>query len=83
MKFKRKRVLKKISLHPITSFIILTIFVMFLSSLLSWLGVQLTYSTVNKSNELENVVVSTNSLLNFEGFKLLISKHWMLFSKFC
>ncbi len=82
MKFKRKRVLKKISLHPITSFIILTIFVMFLSSLLSWLGVQLTYSTVNKSNELENVVVSTNSLLNFEGFKLLISNAARNFASF-
>ena len=82
MKFKRKRVLKKISLHPITAFIILTFFVMFLSSLLSWLGVQLTYSTVNKSNQLENVVVSTNSLLNFEGIKTLISNAARNFASF-
>lgn len=70
---KKKIRLKKISFHPITTFIILTFAIMLLSSVLSWLQVQASYSRINGSNELESVVVAVEGLFNFEGFKYLIS----------
>ena len=70
---KKKLRLKKITLHPITTFILLTVFVMLLSSIFSFLQIQSTYSRISNSGSLENVVVATEGLFNFEGFKYLIS----------
>jgi aminobenzoyl-glutamate transport protein len=70
---KKKLHLKKIKLHPISTFIVLILFVMILSSVLSFFQVQANYSKINSSNELENVTVAVEGLLNFEGFKYLIS----------
>lgn len=71
---KRKKLhLKKFTLHPITTFIILILFVMVVSSILSALQIQSSYSRISSTNELESVVVSVEGLFNFEGFKYLIS----------
>ncbi len=70
---KKKLRLKKFTFHPITTFIFLTLFVMFLSSVFSFLQIQSSYSRINNSNELENVVVSVDGLFNYEGLKYLIS----------
>ena len=70
---KKRLHLKKLSLHPITTFIVLIFVVMVLSSILSFFQVQANYSKINNSNELENVSVAVEGLLNFEGFKYLIS----------
>ena len=70
---KNKIKYKRRALHPITTFILLTFAVMIISSLLSLFGVQATYSRINASNELENVVVSVEGLFNFNGLKYLIS----------
>ena len=72
LKIKKSR-LKKFSLHPITSFIVLILFVMILSSILSFLNIQSSYSKISSSNELESVVVTVDGLFNIEGFKYLIS----------
>lgn len=73
MKNKKKVRLKKFTLHPITTFIVLTFLVMLVSSILSFFDVQSTYSRVSSSGTLENVSVSVDGLFNFEGFKFLIS----------
>ncbi len=70
---KKKLRLRKFTFHPITTFILLTLFVMFLSSVFSFLQIQSSYSRINNSNELENVVVATEGLFNYEGLKYLIS----------
>lgn len=70
---KKKVHLRKFKLHPITTFIVLILGVMLLSSILSLFQVQANYSKINTSNELENVVVTVDGLFNFEGFKYLIS----------
>ena len=69
----KKTKLKRFKFHPITTFIVLTIFVMFLSSVLSFFNVQSSYSKVTSSNELESVIVTVDGLFNIDGFKYLIS----------
>lgn len=65
---------EKISLHPLTTFILLTLGVMIFSSILSFFQVQVSYSTINSTTfELENTVVAAEGLFNYEGFKFLIS----------
>ena len=70
---KRKR-LKKFNFHPITTFILMTLVVMILSSIFSALQLQVSYSKVNSNTyELEKVIVAAEGLFNFEGFKFIIS----------
>ena len=64
---------KKRALHPITTFILMTFAVMLLSSILSLLGLEASYSRIDGSNELKPVVVSVEGLFNFTGLKYLIS----------
>ena len=67
--------LKKFYFHPITMFIVLTLFIVLLSGLLSLFQVQATYSTINmNTNELEPVLVAVENLLSFDGLKFLISE---------
>ena len=72
MKNRKKLHLKKFKFHPITALIILTFAVMVLSSILAFFKVQVSYSRINASNELESVVESVKGLFNFSGFKYLI-----------
>ncbi|MEG1596688.1 MAG: AbgT family transporter [Bacilli bacterium] len=74
MKEHKKLKLKKFNLHPITTFILLTIFVMIISSVLSFFQVQATYSTINpKNGALETVFVAVEGLFNYDGLKYVIS----------
>ena len=73
MKNRNRLKLRKISLHPITAFVLLTFLVMIISSVLSFLQVQATYSRVNSSNELESVLVAVEGMFNYEGIKYVIS----------
>ena len=73
MKNRKRLHLKSFNFHPITSFIIMIIFVMILSFVLSALQVQATYSKIGASGELENALVTVENVFNFEGFKYLIS----------
>ena len=73
MKNRKRLKLRKISLHPITAFVLLTFLVMIISSVLSFLQVQATYSRVNSSNELESVLVAVEGMFNYEGIKYVIS----------
>lgn len=71
---RKKLVAKKFKFHPITTFIFLTILVMIISSLLSILELQVSYTTVNQNLGLENTIVTIEGLFNFNGFKFLISE---------
>ena len=70
-----KKKLKKFTLHPITSFILLTIGVIFLSFILSLFNVSTTYSNINiATGTLEKTFVAVNNLLSYDGIKMIISK---------
>ena len=74
MNDKRKLKLKKFYLHPITTIILLTIGVMILSGILSILGLQVTYSTLNnQTGELEKTLITVENLFGFNGLKYFIS----------
>ncbi len=65
--------LRRYKFHPVTTFILLTIIVMIISSILSRFSVQVTYSTIDSTGELEKVVVPVKGLFNSTGFKYLVS----------
>ena len=70
-----KRKLKKITLHPITSFVLLIVGVILLSFILSLFNVSATYSNINiATGALEKTLVSVNNLLSYDGMKMVISK---------
>ncbi len=74
MKEKKKLKFKKFHWHPITTFIVLTIFIILLSGLFSALQMQATYSTINpNTNKLESVLVTVENLLSYDGMKYIIS----------
>ena len=74
MKDKPKLKLKKFYFHPITVFILLTIFVIILSGILELFQAQATYNTVNvNTKELEPTLITVESLLSFDGIKFIIS----------
>lgn len=80
---KKRRKLKKFNFHPITTFILMIIFVLILSWLLSVLQIQATYTVVRPENlELESVFVSVKNLLNFDGLKYIISNAASNFASF-
>ena len=72
---KRKKMhLKKFNLHPITTFILLTVLVMILSSILSFLQMQVSYSRVNSvTKSLESTIVAVEGMFNVSGFQYIIS----------
>lgn len=73
LKRKRKR-LRKFNFHPITSFVLMTLVVMIVSSILSAIQLQVSYSTVNPQTfELEKNMIVAEGMFNFEGFKFIIS----------
>lgn len=71
---QKKMHLKKFNLHPITTFILLTVLVMILSSILSFLQVQVSYSRVNSvTKSLESTIVAVEGMFNVSGFQYIIS----------
>ncbi len=83
MNTKKRMKLKKFSFHPITTFILMTFGVIFLSWLLSALQIQATYTVVRPENlELESVFVSVKNLLNYDGIKYIISNASSNFASF-
>lgn len=83
MATNKKLKLKKYSLHPAISFIlliVLTALVSYLGSVLNW---QATYTKINLTNlELENVYVTVKNMLNYDGIKYLISNAATNFASF-
>ena len=80
---KKKRKLRLIRMHPITSIILLTFLVMIISSILSFFEIQTTYSTISSNGKnLENELVSIDGMFNFDGFKYLISNAAVNFTSF-
>ena len=74
MKDKRKLKLKKFYFHPVSSFMILTIFIVILSGIFSLFQMQATYNIVNaNTKELEPVLVTVENMLSFDGLKYMIS----------
>lgn len=74
MKERKKLKLKKFYFHPITVFLFLTVITIFLSAIFSMFQMQSTYSKVNQTTyELENVLVTVENMLNFDGMKYIIS----------
>ncbi len=73
MNRKRKLKLKKFYFHPVTALILLTLFTILLSGILSLIGVQANYSTLTPSGSIESNVVVVENLCSFEGLKYIIS----------
>ena len=74
MRDRRKLRLKKFYFHPITMFLVLTLFIILLSGLLSLLEVQATYNIVNvNTKELEPTLITVENMLSFDGIKFMIS----------
>lgn len=74
MKDKGKLKLKKFYFHPISMFLVLIIFIILCSAILSLFEMQATYNVVNSNNkELEPVLIAVENLLSFDGIKSIIS----------
>lgn len=83
MNKKRKLKLKKIYLHPITTFLLLSLFVVILSGILSLLQTQATYNIVNANKrELEPILVAVENLFSYDGLKIMISQATVNFLSF-
>ncbi len=66
---------RRIINHPASTFILLSIFVILISSIASWLGAQTTYTKINPiTGELEPYIVTVTSLLNRTGLRYIISE---------
>lgn len=73
MNEKRKRKLKKINFHPTTTFILLTILIVFLSWILAKINFQSSYSIIDQNTfELTTEIVKVNNLFSAEGFKFIV-----------
>ncbi len=74
MNGKKKLKLKKFHLHPVTAFILLTLLTIILSGILSLIGAQATYTTVNPvTGNIEKNLVVVENLFSFSGLQYLIS----------
>lgn len=70
----KKRKLKKISLHPVTSYLLLIFGVILLSWILSLFNLSATYSSIDPvTNQLQKTLVSVNNMLSYDGIKSIIS----------
>src|SRR5574344_1839385 len=67
--------LKKLKVHPITSYLILILGLILISFILSIFNTSVTYNSINPAtNELEKSIVAVNNMLNYDGIKFIISK---------
>ncbi len=74
MNEKRRLKFKKFYIHPVSAFMIMTVFIVLLSWILSIFQMQATYNVVNtNTKELEPTLVTVENLLSFDGLKFLIS----------
>ena len=68
------KILNKIKLHPIMTFVILIIFTIVLSGILSLFGVEATYNTVDVATKSYNqTLVTVESLFSLSGLKYIFS----------
>ena len=69
-----KKKMKKIILHPITTYIILIFVTIFLSFILKLFDFSATYNSINYSTgTLEKTIVTVNNMLSYEGIKYVLS----------
>jgi len=73
MREKKKLRLKKFYLHPVTTFILLTLLTIVISGIMSLIGVQANYSTLSPSGNIENNVVMVENMCSLDGLKYIIS----------
>ena len=72
---KRKLKLKKFYLHPVSTFMILTIVIVILSGILSLFQTQATYNVVNiNTKDLDPTLIAVENMLSFDGLKFIISE---------
>ena len=70
----KKIKLKKVYLHPITSYLILSLVVIVVSGILSLFKFQTTYNVVDSATmKLEQVTATVVNLFSFDGFKYIVS----------
>ena len=80
---KIKKIREKIILHPIMTFLILTLITIVLSGILSLFDITATYSVVNeKTNVLENTMVAVENLFSLRGIKYIFSNTVSNFASF-
>ena len=78
-----RKIITKIKLHPIMTFMILIIATMVLSGLLSLLGFEATYSKVNSvTGTYDQTLVTVESLFNLSGLKYIFSTTVSNFASF-
>ena len=83
MREKSRIRFKRFSLHPITSFILMTLLVMLISAIMSVLKLQSTYSRINPITlDLEPIVVNVENMLSFNGLKYIFSESLRNFISF-
>ena len=80
---KIKKLREKIVLHPIMSFLILTLIVIVLSGVLSLFDVTSSTSSVNvKNGTLETTMVTVENLFSLKGLKYIFSNTLSNFASF-
>lgn len=74
---------KKITLHPIMTFVILIVITLITSSIFGAFGLQSSYTVINAlKDKLENIIVSVNPLFNLSGLKLIFRSSVSAFASF-
>ena len=80
---KKRLRLKKLNIHPIIAFILLTFAIVVLSGILYAFQIQVSYSQINMNNlEIESKLISVENLLNYQGIKYMISNAAKNFASF-
>lgn len=70
----KSKIREKLKLHPIMSYLVLIAFVILLSGLLSWIGLESNYKVFDKNGDPETKLVTVTSLLNLSGLKYIFSE---------
>ena len=71
---KNKNILKKFHLHPIMSYVLLIVGIIILSGILSFIGVESSYKTINQfTGTYETNLVSVHSLFSLSGLKYIFT----------
>ncbi len=69
-----KKIREKLKLHPIMSYLVLIAFVILLSGILSFIGIESNYKIFDKNGDTETKLVTVTSLLNLSGLKYIFSE---------
>lgn len=78
-----KKIIKKVSLHPIMTFMVLIIITVITSGILSLFGVESTYNTVNTmTKSYDQTLVTVESLFSLSGLKYIFSSTVSNFAAF-